>query len=132
MTRSLADEYANTLASLEGTNFQLEVCTRLQSVILGFQTIPAKPQGDAGLDGFSHHGEHGYCCYGPEHDVFKTARAREKAIITKFAADLQRLFELDLCKGKLVHNDNQEMATILPKGRRLNHIELIVSWFESH
>ena len=61
---SNVDAYATTLASLTGNAFQAEVCARLQSAVLGFQTIPSKPHGDAGLDGFSHVGTQGYCCYG--------------------------------------------------------------------
>ena len=129
---SIVHEYERSLASLSGTDFQAEVCARLQSVNLGFQTVPAKPQGDAGLDGLSHRGECGYCCYGPEHDEFKQSRSRETAITKKFKADLRRLFELDIKDGKLFRSANAEMAKILPKGRKLKNIQLIVNWFESH
>ena len=129
---SIVDEYEHSLASLSGADFQMEVCARLQSVNLGFQSVPAKPQGDAGLDGLSHDGECGYCCYGPEHDEFKQNRAREAAITKKFKADLRRLFELDSKGHKLVRSVNTEMAKILPKGRKLKNIRLIVNWFESH
>ena len=53
---SLVQEYFESLAALSGNDFQAEVCARLQSVILSFQTVPAKPHGDAGLDAFSHEG----------------------------------------------------------------------------
>jgi hypothetical protein len=129
---SLTDEYARALAALEGNAFQVEVTARLRATILGFQDVPAKPQGDAGLDGFSHHGERGYCCYGPEHDEFKTHKSRESAIINKFCADLRRLFELDMKSKQLVRKDNPELATILPARQRLKNIKLIVNWFESH
>ena len=132
MFTSLNQEYAESLAALEGNHFQDEVCVRLQSVILGFQTVPARPQGDAGLDGFSHHGKRGYCCYVPEHDAFRTNRSREAAVAKKFKADLRRLFELDFKSRKLVRSKNSEMATILPTGQKIKHIELIVNWFESH
>lgn len=132
MNNSLTDEYARTLAALEGNDFQVEVCARLRAVILGFQDVPAKPHGDAGLDAFSHSGEHGYCCYGPEHDAFKTSASRESDIVNKFSADLRWLFEL-ATKGKdLVHKENRELATILPKGQLIGQIQLIVNWFESH
>jgi hypothetical protein len=49
---SLFEAYANSLAELIGNDFQAEVCARFQSLFLDFQTIPAKPQGDAGLDAF--------------------------------------------------------------------------------
>lgn len=132
MSKSLIDQYAGSLAMLTGDDFQMEVSARLQSMILSFQTVPAKPKGDAGLDGFSHHGTRGYCCYGPEHDAFKSNKARESAIINKFTGDLRRLLELDSIKGKLVRAESPEMATILPRGQHLAHIELIVNWFESH
>jgi hypothetical protein len=128
----LAQTYADTLASLAGNNFQAEVCARLQSVILSFQSIPSKPHGDAGLDGYSHNGERGYCCYGMEHDSFKTSRQREAALETKFKSDLRRLFELELRSKTLTHEAVAEMSTILRVGQRLNHVELLTNWFESH
>lgn len=130
--QSLIEEYAQSLAALTGTDFQVEVCARLQTFIIGLQTIPAKPHGDAGLDAFSHHGEHGYCCYGPEHDEFKTNKQRENAIVAKFQSDLRRLFELEFDKKLLNVSESLEMATILPEGRKIKHIELLVNWFESH
>src|SRR5262245_1887555 len=132
VTSSLTDEYARSLSALEGNAFQVEVCARLRSVILGFQDVPAKPWGDAGLDALSHGGERGYCCYGPEHDAFKTNRGRESGIVKKFSSDLRRLFELHTKNRGLVHKQNRELATILPKGQRLKHLWLIVNWFESH
>ena len=129
---SIVEEYEHSLAALSGADFQMEVCARLQSVNLGFQSVPAKPQGDAGLDGLSHNGECGYCCYGPEHDEFRQSRAREAAITKKFKGDLRRLFELDFKDRKLVRSVNTEMPKILPEGRKLRNIRLIVNWFESH
>jgi hypothetical protein len=129
---SITDEYAKTLGSLTGNAFQAEVCARLQSVILDFQTIPAKPHGDAGLDGFSHLGRHGYCCFGPELSTYRSNRSLENAIIVKFRSDLRKLFELEFKKKKLVPMPTGEMSTILPSGKKLIHIELIVNWFESH
>jgi hypothetical protein len=129
---TLIQEYAASLSALTGNDFQHEVCARLQSAILGFQTVPAKPQGDAGLDGFSHNGEHGYCCYGPEHNEFNTDKKREKAIVEKFKSDLRRLCELDFDRRRLVCVVSPEMSTILPDGCKLRHICLLVNWFESH
>lgn len=129
---SLFEEYARRLAELSGEEFQAEVCARLYHAILGFQTVPAKPHGDAGLDGFSHGGKRGYCCYGLEHNAFASDKQREKAVIKKFKSDLRRLFELDLEKKKLVHITCPEMATILPNGQKLEYIELTANWFESH
>ena len=129
---SLVQEYIESLAALSANDFQAEVCARLQSVILSFQTIPAKPHGDAGLDAFSHHGKRGYCCYGLEHNEFATNKQREIAITNKFRADLRRLFELAFQGKKLVRADSAEMKTILPDGQKLEHIELVANWFESH
>ena len=132
MATSTAVEYANTLASLEGNEFQAEVSIYFGTQIIGFQTVPDKPQGDGGLDGFSHNGERGYCCYGLEHDVFKTAKERVDAIVVKFSKDLRRLFELGFDGKKLVKVDDSVLKTILPKDRKLEHIYLIVNWFEDH
>jgi hypothetical protein len=131
--RNLVEEYAETLTKLTGNDFQDEACARLQLAILSFQTIPAKPHGDAGLDGFSHGRERGYCCYGPEYDPAQRNAQRVKAIAEKFKKDLRRLFELETQgKGKLACTDSPEMPTILPDGKKLIHIELVVNWFESH
>ncbi len=130
--QSLIDEYAASLAGLTGVDFQAEVCARLQSFIIGFQTVPSKPQGDAGLDAFSEHGHRAYCCYGPELSSFKSDRGRVTAIVDKFRGDLRRLYELEFYKRVLQHCESPEMATILPNGRKIRQIELLVNWFESH
>jgi hypothetical protein len=130
--QSLIDEYAASLEALSGAIFQAEVCARLQTFIIGFQTVPDKPHGDAGLDAFSDHGERAYCCYGPEHDQFKTPKQRETAIVTKFRSDLRRLYEVEFDKKVLRICESPEMASILPKGRRIKEIQLLVNWFESH
>jgi hypothetical protein len=129
---SQAEAYANTLTTLTGNAFQIEICARLQSVVLGFQTIPSKPHGDAGLDGFSHSGTQGYCCYGPELKAYRQTRTLEKAVIEKFKNDLRRLLELEFKKKVLTCCENVEMGSILPSGKKLIHIDLVVNWFESH
>jgi hypothetical protein len=129
---SLIDEYAHSLAALSGNDFQTEVCARLQTFIIGFQNVPAKPYGDAGLDAFSDHGERGYCCYGLERDDFKSNKKQEDSIIDKFKADLRRLYEVEFKNKVLQVSESPEMATILPDGRRIKQVELMVTWFESH
>ncbi len=129
---SHSEAYAKTLAALTGNAFQAEICARLQSVVLGFQTIPSKPQGDAGLDGFSHSGTQGYCCYGPELKSYRQTRSIEKALIEKFKSDLRRVLELEFKKAVLTCCENTEMGSILPVGKKLIHIDLISNWFESH
>lgn len=128
----LAEEYARALAALHGDDFQDEVCARLQSVLLGFQSIPAVPRGDGGLDGFSHGGERGYCCYGQVPGSAKTNKGRESAVVRKFADDLRKLFELAPQKGALAHRENCELESILPRGQRLKELKLITNWFGSH
>jgi len=130
--QSLIDEYAASLECLTGVDFQAEVCARLQTFIIGFQTVPSKPQGDAGLDAFSDHGRRAYCCYGPELSTYKNDKERVDAIVDKFRSDLRRLYELEFNKRVLQHCDSPEMETILPKGRKIGQIELLVNWFESH
>jgi hypothetical protein len=47
IVQSLIAEYAASLKALSGDDFEAEVCARLQTFIAGFQTVPAKPMGDA-------------------------------------------------------------------------------------
>jgi hypothetical protein len=129
---SFGPEYSHSLSQLTGDPFQEEVCVRLGRVILSFQPIPRKPQGDGGLDGLSHDGEHAYCCYGPEYDPAKKPRDLVDAIVDKFKEDLRKLFELDTNGTKFVHKENKEIATIVADGTTIKHIKLIVNWFESH
>lgn len=131
MRRTSADTYAHIIAGLVGNEFQLEIAARIGANNLSFQTVPAHPQGDAGLDGFSHAGEQAYCCYGPEHHAYKTNKQREKAIIKKFCGDLRKLFELKTTGKRLTHQDNVELPTILPKGQKIRRIKLIANWFET-
>lgn len=130
--KTIIEQYAQTLAALEGDDFQDEVFARLSGNILGFQPVPAKPKGDGGVDFVSHNGTRGYCCYGPEHNAFKTNKALEKDIIRKFSNDLRRLFELELEKGQLVERLNANLPDILRRGVRIAEINLICNWFESH
>jgi hypothetical protein len=132
MGDSLVFEYEQSLALLSGSAFQDEVTARLQAFINDFQPVPANPQGDAGADALSHRGEQAYCCYGLEHDQFKTNQQREAAIIEKFKSDLRRLLELEFVSKKLKHSDNTELATILPSGKKISHITLLPNWFKSH
>ena len=132
MSSPLIDEYARVLHGLEGSEFQAEVNARMATVIVGFQTIPAKPQGDGGLDGLSHNGTHAYCCYGMEHNGFQDDRSRVEAIVRKFSGDLRRLFELEVKDQALVHKDTPELPTILGTDQQLLHINLVSNWFESH
>ena len=132
MSKALILEYEQSLAALSGDDFQREVTARLQSFINDFQPIPANPQGDAGIDAISHQGEHAYCCYGLIHDVFKTNKKREDAIVEKFRSDLRRMFELEFEQRELKCIENAELGTILPKGQRIKHIELLPNWFDSH
>ena len=129
---NLAD-YEKLIGKLEGEAFEEEVCARLQALIIDFQRIPAKPQGDGGLDGLSHGQERAYCCYGPEQEVRKLEnKGLKDDIVKKFSGDLRKLFELDFEKKKLKHASNGELVTIMGEGRKLRSVHLVVSCFESH
>lgn len=126
-------DYEKLMGGLEGSAFEDEVCARLQSVFADFQHIPAKPHGDGGLDGLSHGQERAYCCYGPEQETRKLeTKGLKDDIVTKFCGDLRRLFEIKLEKRTHKHTPNQELATIMGADRKIKHVYLIVSWFESH
>ena len=111
MPTTLTQKYDRALAALEGVEFQAEVDTRLTRVLIGFQTIPSKPHGDALLDVLSHNGKHCYRCDGLEHNSFKSNPAGERAVVKKFAADLRRLFELEGKGRLLVHKDTPKLST---------------------
>jgi len=132
-SHSNPDDYEKLLGKLEGNAFEEEVCARLQSIILDFQHIPPKPQGDGGVDGLSHGQDRAYCCYGPEQEVRKLdTKGLKDAIVNKFSSDLRKLFELEFEKRRLTHAENEELATILGDTQKIRYIYLIVSWFESH
>lgn len=57
MAQPQRTEYEQSLEALSGNDFQDEVSAYLEGVIIDFQVVPAKPHGDAGLDGISHQGE---------------------------------------------------------------------------
>lgn len=131
MTISTHELYARILADLEGDEFQNEVCARLCTVNISFQPIPASPNGDGGLDGCSHSGTRGYCCYGQQHKAARSNRERDRAIIDKFSHDLLRLLELIQKGSKLVHDHNATLRNLLA-GRKLQHITLLSNWFDSN
>jgi hypothetical protein len=134
---SLIDAYIQALSKLEEMAFQRAIVQRLLVALNNFQTVPAAPQGDGALDGHSHQGTHGYCCYGLRFDAARTPKQRSKQLITKFSSDLQRLFEL-VPRGRknFDHRDNEALMRIfgaLPaKSDRIRHVTLIANWFESH
>ena len=153
---SLLEEFASALEKLTGTPFQDAVCTRLRRAIPSFQKIPDK-DGDGGLDGYSHNGEVGYCCYGFGLDPAKSEDDYVSMIVGKFQKDLRRLFELEEVTkstgknqgasveedtspkpgapkaqdSKLQHVPNKELASVLGQDVRIKHIRLIVNRFES-
>src|SRR5688500_4754115 len=109
-SRSNLDDYEKLIGKLEGNAFEEEVCARLQSIIVDFQHIPAKPHGDGGLDGLSHGQERAYCCYGPEQEVRKLEnKGLKDDILNKFSNDLRKLFEIEFEKRKLKHAPNGEL-----------------------
>jgi hypothetical protein len=137
MAGMLIDAYVKALSELEEAAFQRAIVQRLLVAVNHFQTVPDMPQGDGALDGHSHKGTHGYCCYGLNYDAAKTAKQRSKQLVVKFSNDLQRLFEL-IPRGKknFDHKDNDALMRIfgaLPNDdERLSQVTLIANWFESH
>jgi hypothetical protein len=129
-------DFLRIMRSLEKQDFEDEVCGFLQRCITDFQTVPANPHGDAGLDGHSHGQTVAYCCYGPEEATKSHAGKLKAAIVNKFRDDLRKLFELDTQgsgkAAKLVHCETVEMKTILAPGKKLGTVRLIVSVFDSH
>ena len=126
-------EFARMLGALEREPFEEEVCRFLRRSVHDFQHVPAKPQGDAGLDGYSHQQTVADCCYGPEEPSKLTPKALAKKIIEKFRDDLRRLFEVKpQGKNKLVHAPNNEMPTIMGKGRKFKVVRLVVSVLDTH
>lgn len=133
VSRSNAADYEKIVGRLEAGAFEDEVCARMQTIIVDFQRIPAKPHGDGGLDGLSHGQERAYCCYGPEQEVRKLDnKGLKDDTVKKFSSDLRKLFELEFEKKKLRHAPNEELATIMGADRKIRHVRLIVSCFESH
>jgi hypothetical protein len=103
-------------------------------VVSDFQPVPGRG-GDGGIDGLSHGLKRAYCCYGPEHDLFKKPRERTTAVINKFRKDLCKLYQLGV-KGRGKTTTYAPLLTtsldsVLPPGTQVQEIYLLVSWFES-
>jgi hypothetical protein len=133
----LVDAYIRALGELEEFAFQRAIVQRLLVVLNSFQAVPAYPQGDGGLDGHSHKGTRGYCCYGLKYDTAKTPQQRSKQIVKKFSSDLRRLYELEpKGKTKFVHKENDALLSIFgavpPPTERISHVTLVANWFDSH
>jgi hypothetical protein len=130
-------EYSRKLATLTGDAFEIEVVVALQQTFTGgCQRVPDKPNGDGGLDGISHNGSRGYCCYGLEMQPGPgtlAARVRKK-IVEKFKADLRRILELELVKKKLVDKPNTVLCGVLgnPPAQRIVNVTLVANVFEDN
>ena len=137
MSGTLIDTYIKTLSELEEFAFQRAIVSRLLVALNNFQSVPPYPQGDGALDGHSHKGTRGYCCYGLKYDAAKTPHQRSRQIASKFSSDLRRLYELEP-KGrkKFIHKDNNALLSIfgaVPEpAERICHVTLVANWFESH
>ena len=137
MSGALIDAYIKALSELEEFAFQRAIVSRLLVALNNFQTVPSSPQGDGALDGHSHKGTRGYCCYGLKYDAAKTPYQRSKQIAAKFSSDLRRLYELEpKGKNKFIHKDNNALLSIfgaVPRpAERICHVTLVANWFESH
>ena len=111
---------------MTGKEFEGAICAHLQASIHSFRRIHDH-DGDGGVDGVSHNGEHGYCCYGPEFDASTKSNDRVNAIVTKFKTDMCRLFELE-SMGSLFDTPNTELAAVLPAGVRIRNVTFLTTW----
>ena len=126
VTQSSHQQFVQTLASLTGSEFEDAVCKHLSIAIADFHPVPDKG-GDGGLDGISHEGTQGYCCYGPQFKPQQATNNRVTEVVEKFKKDLCRIFEID-GMSTLAHCTNAEIKEALPDGARLTRITLIASW----
>lgn len=134
------ETYKRVLSQFTGDAFEREVVTALQQTLTGFQRIPRKPDGDGGVDGLCDGHETAYCCYGPE--TTKTpgltdAQHRKQLtdkIVTKFTADLMRIFEVE-ADGQSAYKEkpNAALEGILGNSpsTKIKTIKLVCNWFDS-
>lgn len=126
---TLQAEYQAKVALLSGEAFEDEVVRALTATFGGFQRVPAKPQGDGGLDGLSHKRTRAYCCYGPETQPGPGTLpgALRQKIVKKFKSDLRRLLELTI-KNKT----NTSIEGVLGKSpsAKITVVTLICNVFE--
>ena len=72
-------------------------------MFVDFQRVPAKPQGDGGLDGLSHGQGSAPYCLAPARNMEPRkleAKGLKNDIVNKFSGDLQKLFEHERLKRK--------------------------------
>lgn len=116
----------------EGDDFENAAYLFFARHFIDAQQVPAIPQGDGGIDFYTHGGTVGYCCYGPEAESRNTTAGRKELktkIITKFKGDLKRIFELEENRsGKCNHRKNDGLESVLGQGR-FKCIRLICNWF---
>jgi hypothetical protein len=120
------EDFKRHLSALTGKEFEGAICAHLQASIHSFKRI-SDDDGDGGVDGVSHNGEHGYCCYGPEFDSSTKSNDRVNAIVDKFKKDMCRLFEFQ-SMGSLFDTPNVELAAVLPVGVRMRNIFFLTTW----
>jgi hypothetical protein len=126
-------ECARKLAQLEGDDFEEAITGLLANNHQDFQSIPAAPQGDGGLDGLAENFTVGYCCYGIENVDTLVPKAIAQKTLDKFKADLMRILEFDPNKLKQpTLYPNTTLAKVLPANTKLKHIYLVVNSFKSN
>ncbi len=120
------------LSGLDGNAFQTAIVSLVSKNHLSFQSIPAIPHGDGGLDGLVGH-DVGYCCYGIEEVQAQNVGALTIKTIDKFKGDLLRICEFDRdSKAKPKAKENKALAAVMADGKRLEHIYLVCNVFESN
>ncbi|WP_147443650.1 hypothetical protein [Corallococcus sicarius] len=126
-------ECARRLALLEGDDFEVAITGLLANNHQDFQSIPAAPQGDGGLDGLAENFTVGYCCYGIENIDTLAPKAVAKKTLDKFKADLMRILEFNPKKPKkLIPHPNTTLSKVFPAKTKLKHIYLVVNSFKSN
>lgn len=133
MTRTREQTEAITaLSLLEGDDFEDETYLLVARHCYDAQQVPAVPQGDGGIDFYTHNVSIGYCCYGPEvlgRGTTDGVKKLKKKIIEKFKSDLKRILELEETKsGKCKHRKNEGLESVLGTSR-LKCIRLFCNWF---
>ena len=125
-----SDIYVQYLESLEAEAFEDEIAAHLGRHRHDVQPVSSLTGGDGGIDVCTHEYTHGYCCFGPTLQQYKSNAERTAAVVKKFQKDLRKIFELSESKsGKLMHDPYDSLAELMiPTGAKIKHLFLISSW----
>lgn len=138
----LRGEFVRRLSALTGNPFQEVIVQLLLRRFPSFQSVPAKPHGDGGVDGLSHNQTRAYCCYGLEYVPTDKKTDVRRKLCEKYRSDLRRIFEVTPSKSKqgstrsrkpaLEHEPNTELEAIFAAGAKLTTIHLVSNQYEDN